>query len=143
VKLEKAVQLQTDFAALVGERAILLQEYQPAIVTEGEWSVMFIANELSHTVLKKPVPGDFRTQEEFGGSTILADAEPALLDLAWRAVRATNSPWLYARVDAVRSPDGYRVSELEMLEPGLFLLEDPAAPARFARAIHNQLLKPA
>jgi glutathione synthase/RimK-type ligase-like ATP-grasp enzyme len=143
VKREDAGHHEAAFHELLAERPAMLQEYQPTIITEGEFSVMFIASELSHTVLKKPVPGDFRTQEEFGGTTAPAIPEPELLDLAWRAVEATESAWLYGRVDAVRSPYGFRVSELEMLEPGLFLMEDPDAPKRFAAAIRDQLLQTA
>ena len=143
VTRENANRHEAEFHQLLAERPAMLQEYQPIIISEGEFSVMFIAGELSHTVLKKPVPGDFRTQEEFGGTTAPAIAEPELLDLAWRAVRATESAWLYARVDAVRSAYGFRVSELEMLEPGLFFLEDADAPRRFAAAIQDQLLQTA
>jgi glutathione synthase/RimK-type ligase-like ATP-grasp enzyme len=141
VKLEESDRVEPEFHALLDERAAMLQQYQPAIVTEGEWSLMFIAAEFSHAVLKRPVPGDFRSQEEYGGTTALITPPQELVDLAWRAVRAAESEWLYARVDAVRASDGFRVMELEMLEPGLFLLNDPAAAKRFSRAIRAQLLQ--
>ncbi|MEX2283840.1 MAG: hypothetical protein WEE89_15250, partial [Gemmatimonadota bacterium] len=142
-RVDEAKQVEPEFHALLAERPGMLQEYQSAIITEGEWSLMFIAGEFSHAVLKKPTPGDFRTQEEFGGSTRLATPEPGLVELAWRAVRAAESAWLYARVDAVRSMAGFRLSELEMLEPGLFFMDDPSAAKRFARAIRRHLLQTA
>jgi hypothetical protein len=130
---------QAQFHALLEERPALLQEFQPAIIDEGEWSLIFLAGESSHTVLKNAVPGDFRVQEEFGGTTRRASPAHGTLELARRAIDAAASDWLYARVDGVQTAAGFRVMELEMLEPGLFLLEDPAASRRLARAIHELL----
>ena len=138
---EEAASQQSGFHALLRERPAMLQEFQPAILSEGEWSLMFMAGAVSHTVLKRAVPGDFRVQEEFGGTTELATPAPDALALAQRAIAATGFPWLYARVDGVQTEAGFRLMELEMLEPGLFLLNDPSAPARFARAIHDAMLQ--
>ena len=130
---------EPEFHALLRDRPAMLQEFQPAILSEGEWSLMFLDGEPSHTVLKRAVNGDFRVQEEFGGTTELAAAPAGALALARRAIAAAGSPWLYARVDGVMTTQGFRLMELEMLEPGLFLLNDAAAPARFARAILRAL----
>ncbi len=42
---------------------------------------------------------------------------------------------LYARADFVRSGDAFRLMELELVEPGLYLRTDAGAPDRFAEAI--------
>jgi hypothetical protein len=44
---------------------LLLQEFMPEIQTVGETRYSLIKN--SHAVNKKPVPGDFRIQVQFGG----------------------------------------------------------------------------
>ena len=122
--------------AEVGEA--MLQPFVPQVADEGEWSLMFIGGEYSHAVLKRPAAGDFRVQEEFGGSSRTAEAPPALRESASRALGAVEHPWLYARVDGVRDGDGsMMLMELEMLEPLLFLAHDPQAPARFADAIRS------
>jgi len=47
---------------------------------------------------------------------------------------------LYARVDMARDEEGRpRLMELELIEPSLFLLQNPAALARMAGAISGRL----
>jgi hypothetical protein len=61
-----------------------------------------------------------------------------VLECATRAVQAVP-PTLYARVDGivdrVDSQDQFRIMELELIEPALFLTSHPAAADRFADAI--------
>ena len=116
----------------------MLQPFVPQVELEGEWSLMFFAGEYSHAVLKRPATGDFRVQEEFGGSSMAVEAPRALRESAGRVLDAVEQPWLYARVDGVRDEDEQLLlMELEMLEPLLFLAQHPEAPARFARATHD------
>ena len=51
----------------------LVQPFQPEILTDGEWSLMFIDGEYTHAVVKRPAAGDYRVQEHHGGHSILAD----------------------------------------------------------------------
>jgi hypothetical protein len=44
----------------------------------------------------------------------------------------TGEPLLYARVDLI----GGLVSEVELIEPSLFFLQEPAALETFVRALH-------
>ena len=39
---------------------LLIQKFQPAIITSGEWSFIFLNKIFSHSVHKKPPVGDFR-----------------------------------------------------------------------------------
>jgi glutathione synthase/RimK-type ligase-like ATP-grasp enzyme len=116
----------------------MLQPFVPRVADEGEWSLVFLGGEYSHAVLKRPAAGDFRVQEEFGGSSQTADAPRTLRASAARVLAAVDHPWLYARVDGVRDDDGgLLLMELEMLEPLLFLAHHPDAPTRFADAIRH------
>jgi hypothetical protein len=135
IAAQHAHALNSDFHALVAERPAMLQEFQPEILSDGEWSLVFLEGELSHTVVKHAVPGDFRVQEEFGGTTHAATATSEIVQVARAALAAAPQPWLYGRVDGVLTPHGFRVGELELLEPGLFLLDDKRAAARFVDAI--------
>ena len=58
-----------------------------------------------------------------------------MLGAVRRVLEAAPSPWLYVRVDGIETANGYVLLELEMLEPSLFLAQNPDAPARFADAI--------
>jgi glutathione synthase/RimK-type ligase-like ATP-grasp enzyme len=117
---------------------VMLQKYMNSIATEGEWSVMFFAGVFSHAVLKKPQPGDFRVQNDFGGTAKLADPPPHVLSGATRAVEAV-APTLYARVDGVVDEGRFRLMELELIEPALFLADHPQASQRLADAIAKTL----
>ena len=120
----------------------MLQPFVPQVAGEGEWSLVFLGGEYSHAVLKRPATGDFRVQEEFGGSSRAADAPYALRESAAQALAAVDHPWVYARVDGVRDDDGrLLLMELEMLEPLLFLAHHPEAPERFADAIRHALAR--
>src|SRR5690606_35335498 len=58
-----------DAAALSGVDGIdmLVQPYLPSIETEGQTSLLFFDGVLGYVVNKRPVSGEFRVQEEFGG----------------------------------------------------------------------------
>ena len=50
-------------------------------------------------------------------------------------MKAVGERLLYGRADLVRHGDGFRLMELELVEPALYLRMDPGAPDRFADAI--------
>jgi hypothetical protein len=111
-----------------------------SISTVGEWSLIFFGGGFSHAILKKPQPGDFRVQNDFGGTSQLADPPSHVLASATRAVQAVE-PTIYARVDGVIDESQFHLMELELIEPMLFLAAHAAAPARFANAIAQALAR--
>lgn len=128
--------------AAAGERVdalhddLLVQPFLPSIREEGELSLLYAAGELTHAVRKTPRPGDIRVQTEWGGSTAAVEPGAEALAVAEAALAAVDGDLLYARVDLVRAPDGtLRLIELELIEPSLFLLGNPAATDRFADAL--------
>ncbi len=134
--------------ALAG-KPVLCQTFVDSIVEEGEYSLIFFSGRFSHAVIKTPDRGDFRVQEEFGGTTRPVVPDPELVLAAERAIAAATGavrlhdapPPLYARVDMARGNDRdeeYWLMELELIEPGLFLRTDPEAPSRFAAAIDER-----
>jgi len=130
------------FDQIVREGDAMLQPYVEEIERAGEWSLIFFDGLFSHAVLKRPAGGDFRVQEEFGGRTEFVTAPPdALVADARRALAAAGEDFLYARVDGVISDalGGFCLTELEVVEPELFLRAHPEAPARFAAAIRRRL----
>ncbi len=128
-----------DFAlakARFTRRAVMVQPFVGRVVTEGEYSLIYLGGHYSHAVLKTPGSGDFRVQEEHGG-TIRAVRPPAVLRaLGQRVIGAVDGHLLYARVDLVHLPGGEpAVMELELIEPSLYLSYDEQAPERFAEAV--------
>lgn len=135
VRYEDAAAVQAELEEMLKASGVLVQRFLPEIQTRGEWSFIFLGGEYSHAVLKRPKTGDFRVQEELGGSSFLERPAPALVGQA-RAVAATIPiPWLYARVDGVEIEGVFTLMELELIEPLLFLGWHPQAPARLAEAI--------
>lgn len=130
---------QARFEQLLREGGVLLQAFVEEITTAGEWSFVFFAGAFSHAVLKRPRAGDFRVQESLGGRSDPATPPASLLRHAERVAGLIPGPWLYARVDGVEAKGRLLLMELELIEPALFLGSDPAAPARFARAVRQTL----
>ena len=121
--------------------AAMIQPYLSTIESEGETSMLFFGGRLSHVVNKRPVPGDFRIQVQYGGVyTALASAPAGALALAEQTLAAIDAPLLYARIDAVPDADGrWLLMEAELIEPDLYLGVDPQAGARFADAVQALL----
>ena len=118
---------------------MLLQPYLPSIETQGETSLLYFGGRLSHVVNKRPLAGEFRIQEEFGGQYGLV-AEPAVgaLALAEQVLDAVGEPLLYARIDVVPDADGrWLLMEAELIEPDFYLGVDPRHGAGFAQALDN------
>jgi glutathione synthase/RimK-type ligase-like ATP-grasp enzyme len=115
----------------------MVQRFVPELATNGEWSLMFIAGEYSHAVLKRPRSGDFRVQHEHGGSAQPLAPPARVLKAARETTARIPGRWLYARVDGVEIGGKFVLVELEMLEPSMFLAADSRAADAFAAAIQQ------
>ncbi len=121
---------------LVGERDMLVQAFQPAILETGEVTVVVIDGKVTHAVRKTAAPGDFRVQDDHGGVVHNHVPEPDEIALAEAAMAACDPAPVYGRVDMVRDTNGGpRVMELELIEPELWLRVHPPAADRLAAAI--------
>ena len=131
-----SAELGADVARLPADLHCLVQPFVPAIVDEGEWSLLFFGGQFSHAVLKRPAAGDYRVQSQFGGSVEPLDPGPALIEAARQAIaaseRRTGATTAYARVDGVRSDGRFVLMEIELIEPALFFAGNAGAAARFA-----------
>ena len=119
-------------------RPSMVQPFLRSVEQEGEFSVFAFGGDVSHAILKTPATGDFRVQEEHGGRIRAVSPGDDLLAITRAALAAVPSkrPLLYARVDAVRQPDGsLAVMELELIEPSLYFPYGPGSAARFAAAL--------
>lgn len=119
----------------------MIQPYLPTIETEGETSLLFFGGRLSHVVNKRPLPGDFRVQVQYGGAyTALAAPPPGALALAEQTLAAIDAPLLYARIDTVPDADGrWLLMEAELIEPDLYFDHDPRHGAAFGDALREWL----
>ena len=128
----------------VGKR-MLIQPYLPAISEDGEYSLLYFGGRYSHAISKHPAEGDFRVQEQFGGVEHAIEAPTDAKALAETALLATDTLLrsgtpTYARVDMVRDGDGqFRLMELELIEPSLFLHFADDKGAMFAEAARRSI----
>jgi glutathione synthase/RimK-type ligase-like ATP-grasp enzyme len=131
----RAGEWEDRFRAMTLRGPTMIQPFVPEVSRDGEWSLVFIGGGFSHAMLKRPAPGDFRVQEEHGGSQRRVTVDEGLI----RAARAVLSPVpgspSYARVDGCVVDGRFRVMELELLEPTLYFTDGPEAAERLAELV--------
>lgn len=117
---------------------VLVQPRLESIVREGERDIVWIDGEVTHVVIKRDrLDGD---EELASHARAATDAE---FQLARRALatlpQLTQRELLYARVDVAQDELGtLRVTELELVEPSLFLTLHDAALRRFVGALARE-----
>ncbi|MBR7800966.1 ATP-grasp domain-containing protein [Undibacterium fentianense] len=128
-----------EFDAWRQEQEFLVQAFMPEIISEGEWSLIFIDGNFSHALLKRAKPGDFRVQSDHGGTVHAVDVPDSMRLQAQAILHSLLRMPCYARVDGVLRDGQFILMELELVEPELFLELHPQAPLRFAQAIQARL----
>ena len=122
-------------AEVIGQ-TMMVQPFLRSVMDEGEYSLMLFDGELSHSIIKRPTAGDYRTQPHLGGTEIACPVPDGALEVARAALGAAPVAAAYARVDLIRLDDGtLGVIELELIEPSLWLQHAPDQGASFAAAI--------
>ncbi|TVQ71265.1 MAG: hypothetical protein EA363_06330 [Balneolaceae bacterium] len=180
-----AGRIHSELQPLLNTESFIIQPFLADILHSGEDTLILIDGEYTHAVTKKPKPGDFRVQDDHGGTvhhcrptreqielaerTIAACrtvTQPATRTVNRPATRTVNQPStgaatrtvtqpatgaatrtatgttvsrsgpVYGRVDMVRDSHGdWRVMELELIEPELWLRNHPPAARALAHAI--------
>lgn len=136
------VEFEKRFRELIDQEDFIVQAFQEQIMTKGEISLILIKGEYTHAVLKKGKPGDFRVQDDFGGTVHEYEANEEEINFATECYRALEIKPFYCRVDLIWDNDNRLVlSELEMIEPELWFRRCPEAALKLANAIHQDLSK--
>jgi len=133
---------ESRFRALAERGRVLVQPFMEAVVSAGEWSLVFLGGAFSHAMLKRAGTDDFRVQSEHGGSALPGEPGTRIVEQARNALRAGpsgTSECLYARVDGCVVDGDFVVMEVELIEPLLFLAAQPGASDRFADALLTRL----
>ena len=117
---------------LVRDRDVMVQRFMADVEQTGERALVWIDGEFTHAVVKTlRLDAD---DESVSDAVPVVDVEKAFGEKAMTCV--VGSELLYARVDLVRDDEGAPVlSELELIEPSLFLLQHPPALQRLVTAI--------
>lgn len=112
----------------------LVQKFCPEVNSEGEYSLIFFGRNYSHSVMKKPKEGDFRTQPYYGGTEWEIEPDKRIVDQAGQIIDRVKGQLLYSRVDGLVINGDFHLMELELAEPYLFLGSHPLAPQRFVES---------
>ena len=128
------------FSDLIQQEDFMIQEFQENILTQGEISLIIIDGKFTHAVLKQGVNGDFRIQDDFGGTVQIHKPKRDEIAFAEQCVKAIDGTTLYCRVDIMRDNTGELIlMELEMIEPELWFRNCPEAAMRLAEAVKRSL----
>lgn len=127
VSAAEAERHQIRFSNLRTKQDLLVQGYVPEIVAVGEWSLVFIRGEYTHAVLKRAASGDFRVQQEHGGSFESATPPDWMVGHARVILSKLPEMPMYARIDGVEEKYRFLLMEVECIDPVLFFEQDKTA----------------
>jgi glutathione synthase/RimK-type ligase-like ATP-grasp enzyme len=126
-------------AGVVARGDALVQPFADEIPRDGEYSLVFLGGAYSHAALKRATRGEFRVQEEHGGTLEPISPGESIIEQATRALDAVDGEVVYARVDGIVRDDRFLLMELELIEPNLFLAMRSGAANDFVEAILRRL----
>lgn len=130
------------FTELIKSEDMMLQPFQNNIMLKGEVSFMVIGGKYTHSVLKKGKVGDFRVQDDFGGTLHEYQPTEEEITFAEDVAQACNPLPAYARVDVMwDNKDKLAVSEVELVEPELWFRRNEKAANLLAEVVFLQLSK--
>jgi glutathione synthase/RimK-type ligase-like ATP-grasp enzyme len=110
----------------------IVQPYLGEVERRGEVSVVVIGGEPTHAVRKVPAEGEFRIHDHWGGTVTRVEPGRGELDITGAALATLARTPAYARLDLLHDGKRWRVVELEMVEPYLWLEVEPPAADRLA-----------
>lgn len=129
---------ETIFAELIANEAMIIQPFQYNIVTQGEISLVVMNGKFTHAILKVAKKGDFRVQDDFGGTIQKYTPTAQEVAFAEKTVAACSQHPIYARVDIFTDNNGkLALAELELIEPELWFRKHPEAANQLAIGIQQ------
>lgn len=137
---DRTNEYETVFQELIAVEAMMVQQFQRNVIGQGEIALMIIDGTFTHAILKKARDGEFRVQDDFGGSVHPHSPTKEEIAFAERVISVCQIPPLYARIDVVKDNDGnLSVIELELIEPEMWFRFNPSAAERLADAVRRRL----
>ena len=142
LKNDEIKKFQDKWLSLSNNEDFMVQEFQKNILSSGEIAVMIFGGEYSHSVLKKAKKGDFRVQDDFGGSVEKINPSLEIIELAEKTVKSLKTMPLYARVDIIfDNVSNPVISELELIEPELWFRFKEESAYKLAEIVKDFLNK--
>lgn len=139
-RLGRPVRSHPDYPEVDGPWVV--QPLVESIRTHGEVSVYVLDGRLVQRFDKRPGADDVRVNEEFGGqvrAVEMGDVGALALQARDAMAERFGRPMDYLRVDLLQWEGAWVVSELELIEPGLYLDVSPANAGPYADLVASRL----
>jgi len=138
IKPKNCKEKENIFKELIQSECMLFQEFLTNITTEGEISLIMIGGKYTHAVKKKAKKGDFRVQDDHGGTVEEYHATKEEIIFAENCIKKSPFSPIYARVDIVYDNNNQpSLSELELIEPELWFRNNIKSVEFLADEIKN------
>ena len=122
INRESAAPREPVVRQLLTAESLILQPFQQSVMRHRDNTLMFFNGCVTHAVRKVAKPGDFRVQDDYGGTVHPHEPSSAQIEFAQRVLAACRPAPAYGRVDLVRDNHGnLAVMELVLIEPELWL----------------------
>ena len=129
---------ESNFQNLINKESFLFQEFLKDIQIFGEISIILIDGEYTHAVRKIAKKGDFRVQDDHGGTVEVYNPVKEEIEFAKLCVSKCPSQPIYARVDLIYdNKKNISLGELELIEPELWFRNNAKSAKLLAKKISN------
>ena len=126
------------FQQLIKQECILFQEFMNNITMMGEISLIMIGGKYTHAVRKIAKKGDFRVQDDHGGTVQKYEANKEEINFAENCINRCPVSSIYARVDIVYdNKQKPALIELELIEPELWFRNQTDSAVHLSEEILN------
>ena len=119
-------------------RSFILQPFINSIKKDGEVSLIFFNKDFSHALSKVPKKGDFRVQEEHGGTLkLLKNLDEQIINVCKKILSLLPYDCFYSRIDLVVNGGNPLLMEIEVIEPSLYFNLEPKSANLFAEKVSD------
>ncbi len=140
MKADSLSDYESRYRNLNRSEAFMLQSFQRSVLEIGELSLIVIGGTYTHAVRKVAKAGDFRVQDDWGGSIYPYEPAQDEIGFAERAIGAVDPLPAYARVDIIRDNHGnLAIMELELIEPEMWFRMKPEAADLLGEVVKQTL----
>ncbi|WP_052063611.1 ATP-grasp domain-containing protein [Nitrincola sp. A-D6] len=99
----------------------IVQPFMPEIQQVGEMSLCFLWGAYSHAVKRMPAKGEWRANSQYAAAVSRFMPDDDTINTVQHILQQLPNATAYARVDGLLTRSGFVLSELELIEPAMFL----------------------
>ena len=130
--------VEKTFNSLLKTKDMIFQEFLSNITIFGEISLIFIGKQFTHAVKKIAKKGDFRVQDDHGGTVEVYYPTKNEIKFGLNCLNKIPHISHYSRVDIIYdNNDKLSLCELELIEPELWFRNNKKAATILAKNISN------